>query len=52
MSLHDNLNACRDMVNCSNLLLMADGDTGYGNAVNVHFTVRAFETNRSLRFNA
>ncbi|MDC0102428.1 isocitrate lyase/PEP mutase family protein [Alphaproteobacteria bacterium] len=43
MSLHDNLNACRDMVNCSNLLLMADGDTGYGNAVNVHFTVRAFE---------
>jgi 2-methylisocitrate lyase-like PEP mutase family enzyme len=43
MSLHDNLNACRDMINCTNLMLMADGDTGYGNAVNVHFTVRAFE---------
>ncbi|UCE31882.1 MAG: isocitrate lyase/PEP mutase family protein [Burkholderiales bacterium] len=43
MALHDNVNACRDIVNCTELMLLADGDTGYGNAVNVHFTVRAFE---------
>lgn len=43
MGLHDNLAACRDMVACTSLMIMADGDTGYGNAVNVHFTVRAFE---------
>lgn len=43
MGLQENLTACRDMVNCTNLTLLGDGDTGYGNAMNVHFTVRAFE---------
>ncbi len=43
MSFKDNLEACRDMASFSNLLLIADADTGYGNAVTVHFVVRAFE---------
>ncbi len=43
MGLQENVTACRDMLNCTNLTLLADGDTGYGNAMNVHFTVRAFE---------
>ena len=43
MGLQENLTACRDMVNCTNLILLGDGDTGYGNAMNVFFTVRAFE---------
>lgn len=43
MSFKDNLEACRDMAAFSNLLLIADADTGYGNAVTVHFVARAFE---------
>ena len=43
MGFRENLDACRHMVACSNLPLVGDADTGYGNAVNVHFTVRAFE---------
>lgn len=43
LSFRDNLDACRDIAACTDLLLMADADTGYGNAVNVYFTVRAFE---------
>ncbi len=43
MGLEENLRACRAFAACSALPLMADGDTGYGNAVNVHFTLRAFE---------
>ena len=43
MGLQENLTACRDIVNCTNLTLLGDGDTGYGNAMNVYFTVRAFE---------
>lgn len=43
MSFRDNLEACRHIADCSGLLLQADADTGYGNAVNVHFTVQAFE---------
>ena len=43
MGLQENLTACRDMVNCTNLTLLGDGDTGYGNAMNVYFTVRGFE---------
>ena len=39
----DNLNACAEIASCCNLKLVADADTGYGNAVNVHFTVKAFE---------
>jgi len=44
LGLQDNVNAVRDLAGCApNLKIIADGDTGYGNAVNVHFTVRAFE---------
>ena len=43
MGLEENVAAARAMTACSDLLLLADGDTGYGNAVNVFHTVRAFE---------
>ena len=43
MGLQENVSACRDMVNCTDLTLLGDGDTGYGTAMNVYFTVRAFE---------
>src|SRR5205814_10433633 len=35
MGLEDNVAASRAMAACSDLLLLADGDTGYGNALNV-----------------
>jgi 2-methylisocitrate lyase-like PEP mutase family enzyme len=44
MSLEENLANARRLAECTDLLLRADADTGYGNAVNVYFTVRAFET--------
>jgi 2-methylisocitrate lyase-like PEP mutase family enzyme len=37
------LGAARDMAGCVDLPLLADADTGYGNAVNVFHTVAAFE---------
>jgi len=43
MGLEENVAACRALVACSSIPLLADGDTGYGNAVNVWHTVRAFE---------
>ena len=43
MGLEENVAAARAMAACSDLALLADGDTGYGNAVNVYHTVRAFE---------
>jgi 2-methylisocitrate lyase-like PEP mutase family enzyme len=43
MGLDENVAAARAMTACSDLLLLADGDTGYGNAVNVFHTLRAFE---------
>src|SRR5438552_12030359 len=43
MGLEENVAAARAIAACSDLLLLADGDTGYGNAVNVYHTVRAFE---------
>ena len=43
MGLDDNLRASKAMADCTSLLLMGDAETGYGNAVNVYFTVRAFE---------
>lgn len=38
-----NVEACRDIASCTDLLAQGDADTGYGNALNVHFTVRGFE---------
>src|SRR6266849_5577145 len=43
MGLDENVAAARGMAACSDLLLLADGDTGYGNALNAYHTVRAFE---------
>ena len=43
MGLEENLRASRAIVDCCNLPLLADGDTGYGNAVNVYYAVRGFE---------
>jgi 2-methylisocitrate lyase-like PEP mutase family enzyme len=43
MGLEENVAAARAIAACSDLLLLADADTGYGNAVNVYHTVRAFE---------
>ncbi|MBV7483371.1 oxaloacetate decarboxylase [Bordetella sp. BOR01] len=43
MGLEENVAAVRAMTSCSSLLLLADGDTGYGNAVNVYHATRAFE---------
>jgi 2-methylisocitrate lyase-like PEP mutase family enzyme len=43
MGLAENLEACRVLARSTTLPLLGDGDTGYGNAVNVHFAVSAFE---------
>ena len=43
MGLEENVAAARAIAACSDLLLLADGDTGYGNALNAYHTVRAFE---------
>ena len=43
MGMDESLAACRRLAACSNLALLADGDTGYGNAVNVYHMVQAFE---------
>jgi len=43
MGMEENLGACRRLAKCTNLALLADGDTGYGNAVNVYHMIQAFE---------
>jgi 2-methylisocitrate lyase-like PEP mutase family enzyme len=43
MGLDESVAAVRAMAACSDLALLADGDTGFGNAVNVYHAVRAFE---------
>ena len=43
MGFGENVDACRKLSAFSGLLLQADADTGYGNAMNVYFTVRGFE---------
>lgn len=43
MGLTDNVNACRNIARSIDIPLMADADTGYGNAVTVHHAVRYFE---------
>ncbi len=44
MGYEENVRVCRALAECcDDLLLQADADTGYGNAVNVHFVVRGFE---------
>lgn len=43
MGLDENVAGCRSMAACTDLILLADGDTGYGNAVNAYYTAQAFE---------
>ena len=43
MGYRENVEACRSLAAFSDLLLQGDADTGYGNALNVYFTVRGFE---------
>jgi 2-methylisocitrate lyase-like PEP mutase family enzyme len=43
MGFGENVEACRKIAAFSGLLLQGDADTGYGNALNVYFTVRGFE---------
>ncbi len=43
MGLELNLAAVTRIAACTTIPLLADADTGYGNAVNVYHTVRAFE---------
>ncbi len=43
LSLSDMLAATQPIVDAVNLPVMADGDTGFGNAVNAWYTVQAFE---------
>jgi len=39
----ENLHASRAIAACIDIPVSADADTGYGNAINVHFTERGFE---------
>ncbi len=43
MGYTENLRACSALAAVSTIPLAADGDTGYGNALNVYFTVQGFE---------
>jgi 2-methylisocitrate lyase-like PEP mutase family enzyme len=43
MGLEENVAGARALVACTGMALIADGDTGYGNAINVWHAVRAFE---------
>src|SRR3954454_2103245 len=43
MGYAENLHASAALAACTSLPLHADGDTGYGNAMNVYFTVQGFE---------
>jgi 2-methylisocitrate lyase-like PEP mutase family enzyme len=43
MGYEENVHAARSLVGCTSIPLHADADTGYGNAMNVYFTVRGFE---------
>ncbi|CAB3809741.1 isocitrate lyase/PEP mutase family protein [Paraburkholderia fynbosensis] len=39
----ESVHASASLAACTNIPLQADADTGYGNAVNVHFTVKGYE---------
>jgi 2-methylisocitrate lyase-like PEP mutase family enzyme len=43
MGYTENLRACSALAAVSSIPLAADGDTGYGNALNVFFTIQGFE---------
>jgi 2-methylisocitrate lyase-like PEP mutase family enzyme len=43
LNLTENVDQCRRMADAVEIPLQADADTGYGNAINVYDTVKAFE---------
>ena len=43
MGLAENVNHCRMLARTLSIPLTADADTGYGNPMNVHYTVQMFE---------
>src|SRR5439155_19106741 len=43
MGLSENVNHCRMLARTLSVPLTADADTGYGNPMNVHYTVQMFE---------
>lgn len=43
MSMMENVDVCRKLARMMSIPLMADADTGYGNAVSVHYTTEFFE---------
>lgn len=43
MGLEENLDGCRALCGTVDIPLFADGDTGYGNAVNIYYATQAFE---------
>jgi 2-methylisocitrate lyase-like PEP mutase family enzyme len=43
LGLTDNVNHCRHLARSVDIPLTADADTGYGNPMNVHYTVQQFE---------
>lgn len=43
MDFRDNVDASRKLASCCSLPLLGDADTGYGNAINAHFSVKGFE---------
>jgi len=43
MRADETIDACRRLSTCSNLAILADADTGFGNAVTVYHLVREFE---------
>lgn len=43
LTMTEMLNQTRNICNAVNIPVMADGDTGFGNAINVYHTVKAFE---------
>jgi 2-methylisocitrate lyase-like PEP mutase family enzyme len=43
MGLSENVNHCRHLARSVSIPLTADADTGYGNPMNVHYTVQQFE---------
>ncbi len=43
MGLTENVNHCRNIARSVSIPVTADADTGYGNPMNVHYTVQVFE---------
>jgi 2-methylisocitrate lyase-like PEP mutase family enzyme len=43
MGYEENVRSSAALAACTTIPLQADGDTGYGNAINVYFTVQGFE---------